>query len=37
VRAPAREVVGVREVGGVVDRRVVRARRSVIWMWWKGR
>lgn len=37
VRAPEMEVVGVREEGWVVRRRVVKARRRVSWMRWKGR
>lgn len=37
VRAPAMEVVGVREVGCVVSRRVEREERRVNWMSLKGR
>jgi hypothetical protein len=37
VRAPAMLVVGVREEGGVVSRRVEREVRRVDWIWRKGR
>lgn len=37
MRAPEREVVGVRDEGGVWLKREVRERRRVVWMWAKGR